>query len=353
MSSSDRAEHTCLACGKKFTRAGLSHHHRKTQNEACKNFVKGIILAAMETDDAPWSQSPSIVGRASPVQGFADDDPMRWEQDDDENQWQLGEDGNPWELDEEENIKWGIDADGIQWVGLDEDEMMQAELDPPRDEEVDEEMQPRVDPLFDEEIDGDWSSDEEEFQAAIGDVADVRAPSPTEDDVIPEDDVAGQPHEHVRRDNQLVARQPTPDQTQRPHVIVKFNRDRAGAPIRRTDNCGYNQYNTQLGGTNASIWAPFKSKIDWDIARWAKLRGPGSTALSELLKIESVSELDNEVPSFDLNCLNRSGKGLVYRMETQENSTKSLTRNFQAYPHSSTLSLPYKTKYLICITVIS
>ncbi|KAL0957479.1 hypothetical protein HGRIS_001272 [Hohenbuehelia grisea] len=38
------------------------------------------------------------------------------------------------------------------------------------------------------------------------------------------------------------------------------------------------------------MYAPFASQIDWEIARWAKLRGPGSTALTELLKIPEVPE---------------------------------------------------------------
>ena len=40
------------------------------------------------------------------------------------------------------------------------------------------------------------------------------------------------------------------------------------------------------GGDNP--WAPFNSKKDWEIARWAKLRGLGSTAFSDLLAIDSV-----------------------------------------------------------------
>ncbi|KAH7906613.1 hypothetical protein BJ138DRAFT_969756, partial [Hygrophoropsis aurantiaca] len=38
-------------------------------------------------------------------------------------------------------------------------------------------------------------------------------------------------------------------------------------------------------------WAPFASQIDYELARWAKLRGSGSTAFSDLLKIEGVSNL--------------------------------------------------------------
>lgn len=40
-------------------------------------------------------------------------------------------------------------------------------------------------------------------------------------------------------------------------------------------------------GTNP--FAPFLSKLDWDMAQWAKLRGPGSTAFTELMGIEGVS----------------------------------------------------------------
>ena len=46
---------------------------------------------------------------------------------------------------------------------------------------------------------------------------------------------------------------------------------------------------TYLGSLNSkSQWAPFHSKLDWEIARWAKCRGPGSTAFSELLAIDGV-----------------------------------------------------------------
>jgi hypothetical protein len=39
-----------------------------------------------------------------------------------------------------------------------------------------------------------------------------------------------------------------------------------------------------------NLYALFASKLDWEIARWAKLRGPGSNAMSELLKVEGVSK---------------------------------------------------------------
>lgn len=41
-------------------------------------------------------------------------------------------------------------------------------------------------------------------------------------------------------------------------------------------------------GEGPSCWAPFTSRLDWEVAKWAKLRGTGATAVSELLSIDGV-----------------------------------------------------------------
>jgi hypothetical protein len=62
----------------------------------------------------------------------------------------------------------------------------------------------------------------------------------------------------------------------------------AGAP---THDAGtqeaYQKYGTGVG-SSANPYAPFCSKLDWEVAHWAKLHGPGSTAFTELLKLEGV-----------------------------------------------------------------
>lgn len=64
-----------------------------------------------------------------------------------------------------------------------------------------------------------------------------------------------------------------------------------GAERRRDGNDAHAKFSdglrrlTEVEGS----YAPFESKLDWEIARWAKTRGPGSTALDELLKIDGVS----------------------------------------------------------------
>ncbi|KAF8264339.1 hypothetical protein EI94DRAFT_1805975 [Lactarius quietus] len=39
-----------------------------------------------------------------------------------------------------------------------------------------------------------------------------------------------------------------------------------------------------------SIWSPFRSQCDWELTHWAKMRGPTSSAMEELLAIPEVIE---------------------------------------------------------------
>jgi hypothetical protein len=75
-------------------------------------------------------------------------------------------------------------------------------------------------------------------------------------------------------------------------VVDKFPLTSAGEPIANhlpTHNSNH-QYDTHFHLDPNNLYAPFTSKLDWEIARWAKLRGPSSTAMSELLKVEGVSK---------------------------------------------------------------
>ncbi|KAF8824578.1 hypothetical protein HHX47_DHR8000471 [Lentinula edodes] len=51
---------------------------------------------------------------------------------------------------------------------------------------------------------------------------------------------------------------------------------------------GFLHCQSQISGINHNPWAPFQSRTDWEVARWAKMRGPSSTAFSELLEIDGV-----------------------------------------------------------------
>lgn len=65
---------------------------------------------------------------------------------------------------------------------------------------------------------------------------------------------------------------------------------RAGRPIGQ-GTAPFSQYDS-AGVTSASnIYALFPSRMDWEVARWAKVLGPGSNALDRLLAIKGVSYL--------------------------------------------------------------
>ncbi|KAG2365216.1 hypothetical protein BDR07DRAFT_1470512 [Suillus spraguei] len=86
----------------------------------------------------------------------------------------------------------------------------------------------------------------------------------------------------------------------------------AGQPVDVVKQPSNATYHAQLDDSSTdNIYTPFASKLDWDMARWAKLRGSSSTAFSELVLIEGLSEklglsfkntrelnkiIDNELP---------------------------------------------------------
>jgi hypothetical protein len=79
------------------------------------------------------------------------------------------------------------------------------------------------------------------------------------------------------------------DYTHLETLIEHFPGDLAGTPMPNSQtNSGHERYQANLQDPR-NPWAPWTSQIDWEVARWAKLRGPGSTAFSDLLKIEGVS----------------------------------------------------------------
>lgn len=78
--------------------------------------------------------------------------------------------------------------------------------------------------------------------------------------------------------------------------IVTFPSDVAGKPIPGTctsPHAGYKDYKSSLeslASQSTNIYAPFASKMEWDLIRWSKTRGPGSSAFDELLAIEGIQD---------------------------------------------------------------
>ena len=77
----------------------------------------------------------------------------------------------------------------------------------------------------------------------------------------------------------------------RQHIVVdRFPLPSAGAPLVTAPHISdlETQYDQDITDAN-NPYSPFASRLDWEVARWAKLRGPGSTAVSELFAIDGVS----------------------------------------------------------------
>ena len=74
-------------------------------------------------------------------------------------------------------------------------------------------------------------------------------------------------------------------------TIDRFSFGSPGAPIPGMPP-GPSMYESQVT-LAASVWAPFRSQCDWDLARWAKMRSPTSSAVTDLLAIPTVRSLYN------------------------------------------------------------
>ncbi|KAG1902029.1 uncharacterized protein F5891DRAFT_1144149 [Suillus fuscotomentosus] len=72
-------------------------------------------------------------------------------------------------------------------------------------------------------------------------------------------------------------------------IVEKFPRRHAGAPVHHSRTTAFESYKNVLQGAE-NVWAPFVSRTDYEVAKWAKLRSSGSTAFSELLAIDGLRE---------------------------------------------------------------
>ncbi|EAU80829.2 hypothetical protein CC1G_04939 [Coprinopsis cinerea okayama7 len=69
--------------------------------------------------------------------------------------------------------------------------------------------------------------------------------------------------------------------------VVRYQKD--AEDHRRTSQPGA-AYHQEHIRDSTNLYAPFSSKLEWEIARWAKLRGPSSTAFTELMAIDGVAD---------------------------------------------------------------
>ncbi|KAL0572146.1 hypothetical protein V5O48_009824 [Marasmius crinis-equi] len=86
------------------------------------------------------------------------------------------------------------------------------------------------------------------------------------------------------------------DEAGQKFYITTFNNTDAGfatnAPpdIQYEGGMKYDDYRNTVRATSENPWSPFTSRMDWEVAKWAKLRGSTSTAFTELLAIDGLSD---------------------------------------------------------------
>jgi hypothetical protein len=231
---------TCAGCGRSFTPSGLTSHLKQTHNPRChaihdqqRNYIP---------EDHPPLDNDFPDSDHFPGDFFADD---------------YGPDDFPWNADEDPDPD---DAESL-----------------PPDSEVNE---------FETDLDPD--PDDFYQDPEIGwepPIADPGVHVDDEDHDMDEDGDGDPPPI-------LPERSTAHDALQNPHSTEKFNDKyadaRAGLCI-GTEPDTNSQYHAGMLN-NMNTWFPFSSKLDWEVARWAKLRGPTSTAFSELLAIDGVSD---------------------------------------------------------------
>ncbi|KAJ7181984.1 hypothetical protein C8R46DRAFT_1313743 [Mycena filopes] len=87
------------------------------------------------------------------------------------------------------------------------------------------------------------------------------------------------------------ARKMAEDKFHHKPIIDKYPGRLAGRAISVPTASSEETYRSALGdSTHENPYAPFKSKVDWEVAKWAKVRGAGSTAFTDLLNIDGVCE---------------------------------------------------------------
>ena len=226
----------CKGCAREFTLGGYGNHLAQTKNSACKKLYdeqmsylprKNVRVGASEDGSNP-------MGSAGPEGSTQSDGDFFGDYDDyDENEF-LGDFG-----------------DGVGKMGLDS-----------TDEEREEDEAAQID------LERGWEP-----------------PRPNTAHVTLDDDL----QDHTEQTHSHDIREEAEGRFYVDPVVVSYPGDRAGEIV-QGNKTGFEAYEGFLDGQEReNVYAPFNSRIDWLFGKWAKLRGPGSTAITELLNIEGVS----------------------------------------------------------------
>jgi hypothetical protein len=233
---------TCPGCAKTFEHTGYSHHLSKTTNPACTALLQhsGLFPQSEDEDDRDSDSDSDHDGFDGGTQDNFNSDSQHL-----------------------------TEFTGDYFGNYDEQDLEWPEARVPLDSDAEDEQDDSEDHVS--EVEHGWERPADPVLQDFDVMVDFE-----------ESDPSSQRHAAERQEvEKPLGRQPT---------IEKFPRRHAGAPIHISGTTAFESYNNVLRGAD-NVWAPFVSRIDYEVAKWAKLRGSGSTAFSELLAVEGVSFL--------------------------------------------------------------
>jgi hypothetical protein len=251
---------TCPGCGKPFKRSGLAHHLRQSKNPQCRS-----PGARQQLDHDLGMQE--ILGDIPPipVSGPA---VMDAHENEPREQFQLGVDPAGDVFGDYADYDFGIDAE----VAEEDQDMDEPSTDEDESDGLAETQEEEEIALYDALLAEEEQRLEPERPSQCPGIADQES----DRDLL-------NLHVPLRLRGGFEA-----PLSNRPE-IMEFSTGNAGAVYKRNHRHGNQGYHQSVSpADNPNPYGPFSLKLDWEIAHWAKMRGPGSNALTELLSIEGV-----------------------------------------------------------------
>ncbi|KAI1786027.1 hypothetical protein LXA43DRAFT_1065395 [Ganoderma leucocontextum] len=246
----------CSGCRKVFSQSGLEKHLSQTRQTSCLEFrnLRNVALLLAQQPRAPTPDTPGN------VLNMEVDDP----------------DSLPPFLADVDMDEAPVQFEGDFFGDYPDDFFDDADEQEP--------------PVSSDDSDSTSDKDEEAVDAPSWEPPPRETPPSSTDPVATAGVPAGPPLPSAQQ------RAIVEESTRRKTFIVPYPRASAGAPIpdaapvSAAHTLYRNALNHDGNPTEANVYYPFASRLDWEVARWAKLRGPGSTAFDELLDIEEVAD---------------------------------------------------------------
>jgi hypothetical protein len=247
----------CKGCGSSFKRSGLFAHLYHSKNPTCEAYLKQI-----QHDKIFWSALEDSTENPNEIP---------------ESDFNVDGDGDIFgDFADYSIADWGMDID------YEDKPTPVFENDSESDSDLDDDSGTRTN-QDDFEIE-----DEDLYAATMAEeefgMEPERAPRPSSPiQSIPT--MTDTDSFHTTTRNAMRLRGGFEEELKNEPVKVQFG-GRAGAVVKEAMPSN-NRYSAEVGA-HQNFYAPFVSELDWKFAKWAKLRGPSSTAVTELMAIEGV-----------------------------------------------------------------